>query len=168
MRLSLARVKQVEGNVLDFCFEEKISQIKIKQEDLNFVNPVKVKGRVENIGDRILEVQGTINAEIEDSCYRCLTKTGVKLNLNFCFKFSDMPIESEEDEVIYFVGDEIELRPYVLNEIILSWPSQVLCKPDCKGLCPHCGANLNITTCNCKDDEIDPRLSVLKQWQKRE
>lgn len=168
MRLSLARVKQSEGNVLDFKFEENIRHIKVKQEDLNFAEPVRVEGRVENIGDRILEVQGSIKTSVEDSCYRCLAKIRVNLNISFCFKFSDVPIEFDEEEIIPFSGDEIELRPYILNEIILNWPGQILCKPDCKGICPHCGANLNITACHCKDEEIDPRLSVLKQFLERD
>ncbi|HHW02914.1 MAG TPA: DUF177 domain-containing protein [Thermoanaerobacterales bacterium] len=166
MRLSLARVKQSEGNVLDFRFEEDIKQIRVKRDDLNFAGPVVVEGQVENIGDRILEVRGSIKTCVEDYCYRCLTKTQVELNVSFCLKFSDIPIESDEEEIILFSGDEIELRPYILNEIVLNWPGQILCKPDCRGICPRCGANLNTTECDCKDEEIDPRLSVLKQLLK--
>lgn len=166
MRLSLARVKQSEGNVLDFRFEEDIKQIRVKRDDLNFAGPVVVEGQVENIGDRILEVRGSIKTCVEDYCYRCLTKTQVELNVSFCLKFSDIPIESDEEEIILFSGDEIEFRPYILNEIVLNWPGQILCKPDCRGICPRCGANLNTTECDCKDEEIDPRLSVLKQLLK--
>lgn len=168
MRLPLARVKQSEGNTLDFKFEENIDHIKVKQEDVHFTEPVKVKGKVENIGDRILEVRGLIKTSVEDSCYRCLTKTRVNLNMSFCFKFSDTPIESDEEEIILFSGDEIELAPYILDEILLNWPGQILCRPDCKGICPHCGANLNETACNCKDKDIDPRLMALKQLLKRD
>lgn len=166
MRLPLARVKQFEGNKSDFEFEENIDHIKIKQEDVHFIEPVKVKGTVENIGDRILEVRGLIRTAAQDFCYRCLTQTRVDLSIDFCFKFSDISIEPEEEEIILFSGEEIELAPYIMDEILLNWPGQILCRPDCKGICPHCGVNLNETTCNCKDKEIDPRLMALKQLLK--
>lgn len=168
MRLSLARVKQSEGNVIDFNFEENINHIKVKRENVHFVEPVRVEGRVENLGSRILEVRGLIRTAVEYPCFRCLTKTRVNLNLSFSIKFSDIPIESHEDETIAFSGDEIELTPYILDEILLNWPGQILCRPDCKGICPHCGANLNKTSCSCREENTDPRLAVLKNLLKRD
>lgn len=164
LKLSLDRIKQDKGKVLNFELEEDIDDIKVQGELVKFLGPVKVTGQVENLGQRIFQVNGLINVPIEAVCYRCLSKTNFELNIDFSLKFSDTITESTEDEeeLITFSGNEIELRPHVINEIILNWPAQVLCKPDCRGLCPTCGTNLNFSSCHCEDDRIDSRFSVLK------
>ena len=48
------------------------------------------------------------------------------------------------------------------GEILMNWPMQVLCKEDCKGLCPSCGANLNLTTCDCDSTDLDPRMAKIR------
>lgn len=162
MRLSVARVKQSEGNVIDFIFDEQINHIEVKRENVHFIEPVRVEGTLENLGNRIFEIRGLIKTAAEYPCFRCLTNTRVNLNLSFSIKFSDIPSVCYEDEIIAFSGDEIELTPYILEEILLNWPGQILCKPDCKGICPQCGANLNKINCSCKSEDIDPRLAALK------
>ena len=145
-----------------------IDDIKIKDETVRFLSPVKVSGQLENLGQRIFQVNGLITVPVETVCYRCLSKTILNLKVDFSLKFSDMIVDPHEDEeeIINFSGNEIELKPHVINEIILNWPAQVLCKPDCEGLCPTCGTNLNISSCTCKNDRRDPRFSVLQNLLK--
>ena len=68
-------------------------------------------------------------------------------------------------EGAYVVGENgfIDLAPLVHELAWLSVPMQPLCKPDCQGLCMECGHNLNLGDCGCEEENIDPRLSVLKQ-----
>ena len=56
-----------------------------------------------------------------------------------------------------------DLAPFFREEIALAVPVQILCKEDCRGLCPSCGANLNLAPCNCVQKTGDPRLAVLRQ-----
>jgi uncharacterized protein len=166
VKISLARVKRFNGNVEQFCFEEKIKHLKIRGENLKFTKPLCVRGEIENIGKGIFQASGFISSTVEDHCYRCLRPIEINIDRSFNIKFSDTAVreEDENEDIIQINSDEIEFTPYVLNEIILNWPGQVLCSSECKGLCPHCGADLNKTTCDCKDDQIDPRLSILKQF----
>ncbi|MCR4430132.1 MAG: DUF177 domain-containing protein [Tepidanaerobacteraceae bacterium] len=164
----MARVKQSAGNAIDFNFDERINHIKVKRENVRFVEPVKVEGTLENLGNRIFEVRGLIRTAVEYPCFRCLKNTKVNFNLIFSIKFSDIPAISREDEVVAFSGEEIELRPYILEEILLNWPSQILCRPDCRGICPRCGADLNNVNCSCEDEDTDPRLAALKNFLKKD
>lgn len=166
MRLFLSRLKESAGYAIDFDFNENIKFVQINHEDIFFIEPVRIQGSVENMGNRIFEVHGVIKTAAEYPCFRCLTMTRVDLNLDFSLKFSDIPVDSQEDEIIAFSGDEIEITPYILDEIMLNWPGQILCKPDCRGICPHCGADLNKTTCSCKQEDIDPRLAALQSFLK--
>ncbi len=164
MKLSLAKVKLLTGCVEQFIFKERINNLRIRDENLLFTAPVNVKGEIENLGNGIFQVTGFINSVVEDRCYRCLCATEVKLNIGFSIKFSDVSVSAEEEDIFELYCDDIDLKPYVINEIVLNWPGQVLCTPECKGLCQHCGANLNTSSCRCENDHIDPRLSILKQF----
>jgi uncharacterized protein len=56
----------------------------------------------------------------------------------------------------------IDTAEVVREQILLAIPDQVFCREDCKGLCPKCGANLNLIDCKCSDDDIDPRWAALR------
>ena len=77
-------------------------------------------------------------------------------------------LEAEELGVVEVPEDgEVELRPLLLEQIQLNVPMKPLCRADCAGLCPTCGANLNEGPCGCQKDEIDPRWEGLKAFQER-
>ena len=71
---------------------------------------------------------------------------------------------SEDDEyaVSFFEGDGIDIAPALLQALLLELPMQPLCRPDCKGLCPDCGADLNQQPCTCNHQDIDIRFSKLQ------
>ena len=72
-------------------------------------------------------------------------------------------VADENDE--YILTDEdgfIDLSAVFNDELLLELPTKLLCREDCKGLCPKCGKDLNKGSCNCPTKEIDPRLEVLK------
>lgn len=161
VKLSLVGMKHVVGSMAEFAFTQEKMNVDLSHENITKVGPVKVTGKIENLGDRIFQAEGHIEVSAVGLCSRCLTPTPVKFGMEFLFKFSD--ILAETDDIFAFKGEEIELYPQIVSEIILNCPSQILCKPDCKGLCPKCGANLNLGACNCETDDIDPRLAVLKK-----
>lgn len=108
-------------------------------------------------------VQGKLQIGVEDECYRCLSPV-----------MRDMTIEVEELYAYpasraseFSIGDDaiLDLAPLLRDEAIIADSRGVLCRPDCKGLCPNCGANLNLGPCECQD-EIDPRLAKLKDLLK--
>jgi len=166
VKLNVARMKQIVGSVLEFDFKKQTVDLDLDREQIKSIGPVRVEGQIENLGDRVFQVTGQIEVAANALCSRCLTATQIRLSISFSLKFSDIISESENEDIIQFYGDEIDLYPKILEEIVLNWPSQILCKSDCRGLCPNCGANLNTTVCKCKIDNIDPRLVVLKQFLK--
>ncbi len=104
-------------------------------------------------------------------CSRCLGEAEVVVPVSFSVEIPDTGDRRDdqksvdEDEVIPRItrqGD-LDVQERVLEEIILSIPLRILCDPDCKGLCPVCGVNLNETTCECERDPVDPRLAALQK-----
>lgn len=124
------------------------------------VAPVMVTGVIKRSGKQFL-----LDLKYESSwtylCGRCLDET--KYQLEGEIKRSIVKDSNDGDDDIVFVESTvIDLYDVIYNDIVLNLPSQVICSEDCKGLCPECGVNMNLETCTCEDDKVDPRLAKLK------
>ncbi|MGQ0540872.1 MAG: DUF177 domain-containing protein, partial [Blastocatellia bacterium] len=73
----------------------------------------------------------------------------------------DREVSGEDLDVDLLIDDSLDLNEIVREQILLNLPQQIFCKEDCKGLCPKCGANINLIDCNCNETEIDPRWAAL-------
>jgi len=73
--------------------------------------------------------------------------------------------EAAHDEDAFPISNDnsVDLSEPLREIILLSLPMHAVCRPDCRGLCPQCGQNLNFGQCDCQKEEIDPRLAILKQ-----
>ena len=60
----------------------------------------------------------------------------------------------------------MDLDDLVVSDILLSLPTKIICKEDCEGLCPSCGINRNVDTCECQKKQVDPRLAKLGELLK--
>lgn len=109
-----------------------------------------------------LLAQVKLQAILEIECVRCLTLSLQSLNTDFTELFAFSPNSVTDSELLVPETAQIQLGPLVREYLLLDIPISPLCRPDCKGLCPICGENLNETTCYHEDEVTDPRLSVLK------
>lgn len=138
--------------------------------DLAFGGPVRVRLRAIHAGTGEVVVRGTVEAELEQECRRCLEPvTGrVELELTMVFAASAEPGAEEDDgDVRSYEADagELDLKDAVREELILAIDPFVVCDPECKGLCPRCGANLNEEACDCTGEEADPRWDALRSLE---
>ncbi len=153
-----------------FDFQVSPDEIDLEGETIKLKKAVEVVGKLKK-GIAQTDVLGEISAEIEAECNRCLQSAEVTLDFPFEAVFvtpENYTQEKESElrigdlEVSVFEGDKIDLTELVREQILLNLPTQVFCRKDCRGLCQKCGANLNLIDCNCKEEEIDPRWSALK------
>ena len=138
MKINLARMKQIVGSISEFEFKKQNLDVDLKREGIKTIGPVKVKGKIENLGDRILQASGQIEVDAQGLCSRCLTQTQIRLLIDFSLKFSDMitNVESEEEDIIPFTGDEIDLYPQVVNEVILNCQGRFYARLIVRGYAP--------------------------------
>jgi uncharacterized protein len=105
-------------------------------------------------------VQGQLQVGIEEECYRCLEPVTVNVTVDveelFAYPSPTVAEFSLHDDGI------LDLAPLLRAEVLIESSRGVLCRPDCKGLCPDCGVNWNHSTCTCAEERIDPRLIELK------
>ena len=115
-------------------------------------------------------VRGHLTGEVSLPCDRCSEEAVVALDHRF-EGFEPMPEaeadeeDAEFDERVMRLGDsgpEVNLASLLWEEFSLALPVHPLCSPECKGLCPTCGNNLNAGSCSCSQDEGDPRLAALR------
>lgn len=107
-------------------------------------------------------LQGNFAAMIDLECVRCLTNIQQTLKLEFTELYAFSQRYVTDSGLIMPETGIIDLAPVLREYILLEIPISPLCRPDCKGLCPICGNNLNESTCNHEDDSGDPRLASLK------
>jgi uncharacterized protein len=111
-----------------------------------------------------VEVTATIAAPWHGECRRCLKPVGGTLRAEVREMYRPRAAREavDEDEETYpLSGEQLDLRPLVRDTILLDLPIAPLCRPDCQGLCPTCGADLNDGPCSCPRPAGDPRWAVL-------
>ncbi|MBO4915769.1 MAG: DUF177 domain-containing protein [Oscillospiraceae bacterium] len=160
MRLDVKRIINTPGDGIEFNEEFDLS-------DVDFggvcpaVRPVSVVGTVRNIAG-MLRLRFDLDTELSCVCDRC----GVRIEKPFHVELERMlatELEDEEnDEILLLEDGGLELDELARETYILNMDTKTLCREDCKGLCPGCGANLNIEECHCKK-ETDPRWAELQK-----
>jgi uncharacterized protein len=120
---------------------------------------------VRNTGDGLLvDVEGT--APVLAACSRCLNAFPLTLHFHETEEYRRVP-PGAADNWAHYAGDEIVLDALVTDAILLAAPMAPVCRPDCRGLCPRCGANLNDGACACPATVEDPRWAALAAWRSR-
>ncbi|MCX7770815.1 MAG: DUF177 domain-containing protein [Proteobacteria bacterium] len=123
---------------------------------LKLIVPFHVTMKLHRIGDNV-DIVGKYEGKLEFVCDRCSEKSYTHLEERFHYllqpkKPGEEAIEEgdEELEVGYYEGDEIDLSELAIEHLMLSIPMRMLCKEDCKGICPYCGGNKNERECDCE------------------
>jgi uncharacterized protein len=109
-------------------------------------------------------VQGTVTSQLQQECVRCLepSEHAITLELEEAFRLPGVGSKLDTSYVVS-EGGWLDLTPLLHEQSWLAAPMKPLCNPNCKGLCPQCGTNLNLESCACEKNQIDPRLAVLKE-----
>jgi uncharacterized protein len=144
------------------------------------LQPLDVRATAELVGDQI-RISGALHTRLELVCARCLDTVLEELNRDFDLYYRPMATIAREEEVrlkvddteiAFFQGDGLFLADVLAEQVLLALPMKVICRSDCRGLCPHCGANLNTDECRCETHAADPRLAPLarlkQDWFKKQ
>jgi len=136
-------------------------------EGMSATGPATIRLNVTRVGEQVY-VKGAVRVTIQTQCARCagevISEVEAPADVVLERLTSDRKEKDFEDDGYgVFSGEEIDLAEHLRGQLALYFPTRFLCKPDCKGLCPHCGANLNEETCRCEKVSTDPRWAALKK-----
>jgi uncharacterized protein len=112
---------------------------------------------------RGIYVRGELHTRFAVECARCLEDAWLDVAFQLDDLFYYPPHEAPPGEQVVGENGFIDLAPLVRELSLLEIPSQPFCRSDCRGLCAQCGHNLNEGDCDCRTEEIDPRLAALQQ-----
>ncbi len=126
-----------------------------------FSVPVNVKVTLRGFaGSVVLKAQ--VHYTVVAPCDRCCEETALRKAVDFSHILVRELGEEDSDEYLFVPEARLDLDELLTEDILLDLPGKFLCKEDCKGLCPRCGANLNLGKCSCEPEETDPRLEALR------
>lgn len=126
-----------------------------------FLHPVHLKGTVSNnLG--VLHLTGRIETLYTTCCVRCLKPLKIPLVAETDTILTHDATAEEDDTLFVLTEDSVEPADILVPALFLQVQMTYLCQPDCKGICPHCGANRNENPCNCDAKPADPRLNALR------
>jgi uncharacterized protein len=135
-----------------------------------FLAPLRIHLTISREFDHI-KVNGRVETSLRLDCARCLVEFRLNINSPFTIFYmraaglpQDEDVELAENDLISatYEGDEIDFTSEIAEQIILEIPFKPLCREDCQGLCPNCGAELNVVECSCGRNDADFRFSALK------
>ncbi len=161
--IGITRLRKAPGSVVRFELLGRISDLKVAASRVSEDEDIAVAGTAESVHGGIL-ITATISTRWNGECRRCLEPAFGELEISVRELFERAEpgsTPSSEGDTYPYTGDFIDLQDMVKDQIVLELPLAPVCKADCKGLCPSCGADLNLGPCGCEKTTKDPRWSVL-------
>lgn len=169
MPINLSELLSKEGTskTFDAVFGMSVFKTSFGEYPVIAAKPLKIE--VCNAGKRkaSIHTEGIVTLAIP--CDRCLedVETDIEFTVDrtIAMDTSDSDGNSdriEVDEQDFMDGTMLDVDKLVYPEVLINLPAKILCKPDCLGLCPVCGVNLNQGECGCDRSSPDPRMSVIQ------
>ena len=146
-------------------------------ENIRQVGPLDWSASAERAGEEI-RIHGTLTTMLEQTCSRCLepARTNIGKPFDLFFRERDEAMFDEDEEVelgeqdtrtAFFTGTKLAMGDILREQVLLALPMKALCRVDCKGLCPTCGTNFNVKSCQCPQEQFNPNLDALMEIKRR-
>lgn len=166
MRIELAKLETGNGQ---FAHVFETGKLSLEDDRARLTGPAEIRATVRREDGRV-RVRGNVSAQVELECDRCLQPVSVPVTASFDVDY--VPVSNYEREPLaelqdddlglsVFDGEAIDLEDLTREQAILSLPARLLCRGDCKGLCPVCGIDKNLKDCECESRPGDPRWAAL-------
>ena len=157
------RLSGLSNGIHEYHFSTEPAAISL---DVNFHQPVEIDVHLDK-ATRQTYLRAAIRSSGRFQCDRCLNEFDQKLFTEYSmfYVFDEVDaVKYPDDEVTILAPDQVFIDPAedVRQMVLLAVPLKLLCREDCKGLCPHCGTNWNDGTCDCERETIDPRWQSLQ------
>ena len=163
MIINVASELKLAGKTSGRHFEEEMEPIDLGTHKLVFSMPLILDITYAYDGEGF-NVSGVLSSELLMNCTKCNKEFNQEFSVDFSERFIKASDEEAEELDCYpFTGEILDLDRMVLDLLILNAPAYGLCKPDCKGLCPKCGADLNTTQCSCTKPSVHSGFAPLEE-----
>ena len=152
MALDVGMALKNPGQVYPFRAAVALPEFEVLGDPVRFED-IQVEGEFFCTGDNRISLRGDATTTAVSRCSRCLEPVRERLSAGIDALYVRQP-DPEDPDLYVFEGHSLDLEDAVKDALLLELPLQFFCKPDCKGLCPVCGANLNRGTCTCQEGNV--------------
>lgn len=125
--------------------------------------PIVVRLTCSSLSDGVV-VEGSVSSEFHGECRRCLAEVVGRVDVDVRELYQ---VVRTDPDAFPIENDQIDLVPMVRESLLLELPDAPVCRPDCRGLCPVCGIDLNNSSCSCTVKSRDPRWAALDDLRGR-
>ncbi|MCD7836089.1 MAG: DUF177 domain-containing protein [Lachnospiraceae bacterium] len=143
MLVNLSDALTLEGKTLQLEVQIEADRFEGLYGGADIIGKTPLSLTAVNIGAGEAKVEGHLCLTFTAQCDRCLAEAPVTLEISFERTAAAPDAEAEADSRQFMEGYQLDVDALVQNEILLNWPVKILCKEDCRGICPKCGQNLN-------------------------
>ena len=166
-------VNEIPQSPKDISFSERIEELNLihtegKVRDFSFPPFLDVNLVYYRSGQEIF-FQGSFGGTVEGCCSRCLKSYRFPIEKTFDFVLTPDPPSTKSKELnrdemglSFYTSEEINLSPFIREQVLLALPTRPLCEDGCRGLCAGCGVNLNDETCLCAFSPGDSRMAFFR------
>lgn len=166
MLVNLSEAMAAEGCQMKVSVPLEMTVFHSKTGDFPITRASDVSLTVTGIGEGRVRISGGVHLDFQTVCDRCLKETATSLDLVFDRTAASPELdvgEDSEDYAEFMEGYRLNVETFVHNEILMNWPMKILCRSDCKGVCPVCGKDLNEGDCGCDPFVPDPRMAAIQE-----
>lgn len=151
MLIDIKTISQSKDALLAIETEISPEELDLKSLGYQLVRPLAFHGTLQNMGDGILSLTGQLETAYEGDCARCLVSVQRPLSIRIAERYlpAAMPAGEDNETDYRYTGGHLEIGQAIRDSVLPALPGRLICKPDCQGLCPDCGANLNEKECGC-------------------
>lgn len=155
----IIRLSEIEDTFIVKGSMEASRFMDVEKNEFHMITPVDYSLTVRKF-DGLVALTGRIAFEASFTCGKCLEEFSRTVDVNMDIRLtpkaeipqmSELELRDEDMDVYYYEGDEIDLDPFIYEEVLLNMPLRPLCKEECQGLCAICGKNKNLETCDCHE-----------------
>jgi uncharacterized protein len=174
----LIEIRELELHPVDFREEFSPGAIDLGEE-VRQKRPLHSEGRADLVEEhhgkhkvvQDIRLKGKLDTSLEVPCARCLEPVVQEVARDFDLLYrplgtdaghEELSVTDAEAEIGYYQGEGLLLEDVLREQVLLAMPLKIVCREECKGLCPHCGKNLNEGQCDCAEQLEDPRWAALK------
>jgi len=157
-RLAVARLLSRPGAAWHVERAGWLDHLQVVGTWLDQSQPVQVDVDLEALSGGGVMVSGTVRFSWRAECRRCLSPAAGTGTASVRELFV---VDGDPETTYSMTPDVLDLEPLARDAVLLELPLAPVCRPDCKGLCPTCGQDLNLSGCDCSEGERDPRWRAL-------
>jgi len=166
-------IRDMEVRPIEFDLTFSPGEVDFSDTGLRQKTAMRVEGLAELLSSvEEIRLRGTLTTEMEGDCERCLEPAVAPVRWSFDLFYrpsedvssaGEISLKEGEVEIGFYDGDGLDLKEVLREQVLLAMPMQHLCREDCRGLCPQCGANRNLVACSCAPEVVDERWAALRR-----